>query len=199
MQSIFEEDTMIQVEVSNVFLISSGRGLMILLRSKSDPRSLPIVIGQMEAQSIILQLNRIPFPRPLTHDLFKSVMDKLDCRIIRTEIADLIEGTFYGKLILQHHGVEMEIDSRPSDAIALAMRYEAPVFVQEKVMNEAGIIIPEESEEEFNPFREGEEEPEHGLTTMEVLQRQLKQAIQDERYEDAARIRDEINKLGKSN
>jgi hypothetical protein len=126
-------------------------------------------------------------------------MDKLNCKIIRTEISDLIDGTFYGKLILQYDGGEMEIDSRPSDAIALALRYEAPVFVQEKVMNEAGIVVPEESEEEFNPFSEEEEEPEHGLTTMEVLQKQLKQAIKDERYEDAARIRDEINKLGKSN
>jgi len=110
----------------------------------------------------------------------------------------LIDGTFYGKLVLKHESGEMEIDSRPSDAIALALRYEAPVFVQEKVMDEAGIVIPEESEEEFNPFSEQEEEP-HGLTTMEVLQKQLKQAIKDERYEDAARIRDEINKLGQSN
>jgi len=93
---------------------------------------------------------------------------------------------------------EMEIDSRPSDAIALALRYEAPVFVQEKVMDEAGIVVPEESKEEFNLFSE-EEEPEHGLTTMEVLQKQLQQAIKDERYEDAAGIRDEMNKLGQSN
>ena len=170
---------------------------MILLRNKSDPRALPIVIGQMEAQSIIFQINGIPFPRPLTHDLFKSVMDKLNCRIIRSEITDLIDGTFYGKLVLTHNEGEMEIDSRPSDAIALALRYEAPVFVHEKVMNEAGIVISEESEEEFNPF--SQEEEEQGLTTIEVLQKQLQQAIKDERYEDAARIRDEINKLGKSN
>jgi hypothetical protein len=189
---------MIQVEVSNVFLISSGRGLMILLRGKDDLRALPIVIGQMEAQSIIFQLNGIPFPRPLTHDLFKSVMDKLNCKIIRTEITDLIDGTYYGKLVLQHSGGEMEIDSRPSDAIALALRYDAPVFVHDRVMNEAGIVIPEESESEFNPFGE-EEETENGLTTMEVLQKQLQQAIKEERYEDAARIRDEIKKFGQSN
>lgn len=191
---------MIQVEVSNVFLISSGRGLMILLRGRDDPRTLPIVVGQMEAQSIVFHLNGIPFPRPLTHDLFKSVLDKLNCKVVRAEITDLIDGTFYGKLVLAQDGREMEFDSRPSDAIALALRYDAPVYVQEKVMNEAGILVSEETEEDFSPLHDVEqEESEHGLTTLEVLQRQLKQAIQEERYEDAARIRDEINKLDKSN
>jgi bifunctional DNase/RNase len=190
---------MIQVKVTNVFLISEGRGLMILLRASSDDRVLPIVIGQLEAQSILFQINKIPFPRPLTHDLFKSVMDKLECNILRTEISDLIDETFYGKLIMEHGNDIMEFDSRPSDAIALAMRYDAPIFVHEKVMDKAGMVVTDETDEEFNLFTQNEDEPGHEMTTLEVLQRQLTIAIKEERYEDAARIRDEINKLDKSN
>jgi bifunctional DNase/RNase len=188
---------MIQVEVSNTFLINMGREFIILLHGIGDPRVLPIGIGQMEAQSIAIMLNKVPFPRPLTHDLLKNIMERLNCKVIRTEISDLINETFYAKLFLSHNGEEMEIDSRPSDAIAVSLRFNAPIFVHKKVMDEAGIIIPKESEAERSSFVQ--DEPARELTPLEVLQKQLQQAIDEERYEDAARIRDEIKKMNKSN
>ena len=92
----------------------------------------------------------------------------------------------------------MEVDSRPSDAIALALRFDAPIYVEEKVMDEAGVIIPEESAEEHIPTQE-EEEIDLELTPLETLQKQLKRAVEEERYEEAARIRDEIDRMAKSN
>lgn len=189
---------MIQVEVANTFLVNMGKEFIILLRSAEDKRSLPISIGQLEAQSIAIQLNQIPFPRPLTHDLFKNVLEKLDCKFIRTEICALVNETFYAKLILKMNGQKLEIDSRPSDAVAMALRFSAPIYVDEKVMDEAGVIIPDESSiEERTQEEEKEEDVE--LTPLEALKRQLKKAINEERYEDAAKIRDEIEKMTKSN
>ena len=190
---------MIQVEVANTFLVNMGKEFVILLRGSGDDRTLPISIGQLEAQSIAIQLNQIPFPRPLTHDLLKTVIDKLNCKLIRTEITDLVDETFYAKLIFQFKGEEMEVDSRPSDAIALALRSDAPIYVEEKVMDDAGVIIPEESTEEHIPAQQEEEDINLEMTPLETLQKKLKRAIDEERYEDAAKIRDEIDNIAKSN
>ncbi|NLG15940.1 MAG: hypothetical protein GX556_01260 [Fibrobacter sp.] len=190
---------MILVEVANTFLVNMGKDFVILLRGEDDKRSLPISIGQLEAQSIAIELNQIPFPRPLTHDLFKTVLLELDCKLIRIEITDLIDETFYAKLIIRKNDRELEIDSRPSDAIALALRFSSPIYVEEKVMDEAGVIITEESTIEEKPAAEEEPAEETELTPLEALQKQLKTAIQEERYEDAARIRDEIDKTARSN
>lgn len=196
---------MIHVEIVNTFLVNMGKEFVVLLRGADDERTLPISIGQLEAQSIAIVLNDIPFPRPLTHDLFKSVLINLDCKIIRTEICDLIDETFYAKLILEMNGKKIEIDSRPSDAIALSLRFNAPIYVEEKVMDEASIIIPEESaNDELSLSKEPEIESENDdldidLSPIESLQKQLKKAIQDEKYEEAAKLRDEIEKIAQSN
>ncbi len=195
---------MIHVEIVNTILVNMGKEFVVLLRSAEDERTLPISIGQLEAQSIAIVLNDISFPRPLTHDLFKSVLISLDCKLLRIEICDLIDETFYAKLILEKDGKKIEIDSRPSDAIALALRLDAPIYVAEKVMDEAGIIIPEEQEtDEVSEFdqdsSEEEEEDEKNLSPLEALQKRLKKAIQDEKYEEAAKLRDEIEKIAQSN
>ncbi len=189
---------MIHVEVANTFLVNMGKEFVILLKGEQDDRTLPISIGQLEAQSIAIQLNQIPFPRPLTHDLFKNLLELLDCKFVRTEICDLADETFYARLVLERDGKKMEMDSRPSDAIALALRFSAPIYVEEKVMDEAGVILPEESSLEEQPQEKLEEEI-ADLTPLEALQRQLKRAIEEERYEDAAALRDEIEKQAKSN
>ncbi|NLP01512.1 MAG: bifunctional nuclease family protein [Fibrobacter sp.] len=190
---------MILVEVANTFLVNMGKDFVILLKGHGDERSLPISIGQLEAQSIAIQLNQIPFPRPLTHDLFKNVLMELDCKLLRIEITELVDETFYAKLIIRKGNQELEIDSRPSDAIALALRFSAPIYVGEKVMDEAGVIISEESSIEEKPGVEEEIDEDQDLTPLEALQKQLKAAIEEERYEDAARLKDEIDKLAKSN
>ena len=185
---------MIRVDIVNVFLTQKGDEFIILLRGSHDERTLPISIGQIEAQSIAIQLYHVSFPRPLTHDLFKSVLERLEWKVTKVVICDLIDSTFYARLFLEKGGETIEIDSRPSDALALALRFSAPIFVEEKVLEEAGVILPKEilGKEEKN-----ETQPE--LSPPESLKQQLTKAIQEERYEDAARLRDEINKLTKSN
>ncbi len=187
----------------NTFLVNMGKEFVVLLRGAEDERTLPISIGQLEAQSIAIVLNDIPFPRPLTHDLFKSVLTSLDCKLLRMEICDLVDETFYARLILEKDGKTIEIDSRPSDAIALSLRFNAPIFVAEKVMDEASIIIPEESETDESLVEQtdsdSEEENNQELSPLESLQKRLNKAIQDERYEEAAKLRDEIEKIAQSN
>jgi len=195
---------MIHVEIVNTFLVNMGKEFVVLLRGANDERTLPISIGQLEAQSIAIVLNDIPFPRPLTHDLLKSVLTSLDCKLLHIEICDLIDETFYARLVLEKEGKKIEIDSRPSDAIALSLRFNAPIYVAEKVMDEASIIIPEESEtDEVSEFEqnssEEDEEEEKNLSPLEALQKKLKKAIQDEKYEEAAKLRDEIEKIAQSN
>ncbi len=195
---------MIHVEIVNTFLVNMGKEFVVLLRGAEDERTLPISIGQLEAQSIAIVLNEIPFPRPLTHDLFKSALTTLGCKFLRMEICDLIDETFYARLVLEKEGKKIEIDSRPSDAIALSLRFNAPIYVAEKVMDEASIIIPEESEvDELPEFEQNSSEEDVGddknLSPMEALQKRLKKAIKDERYEEAAKLRDEIEKIAQSN
>lgn len=195
---------MIHVKIVNTFLVNMGKEFVVLLRAAQDERTLPISIGQLEAQSIAIVLNDIPFPRPLTHDLFKSVLTRLNCKFLRMEICDLIDETFYAKLILEKDGKKIEIDSRPSDAIAISLRFNAPIYVAEKVMDEASIIIPEQSETEeasdYNQSSSEEEiEEEQNLSPLEALQKKLKKAIREEKYEEAAKLRDEIEKIAQSN
>lgn len=193
---------MILVEVANTFLVNMGKEFVILLRSSDDERSLPISIGQLEAQSIAITLNQVPFPRPLTHDLLKSVLADLGCTLVSAIINDLADETFYAKLLFKSNGKTIEADSRPSDAIALALRYAAPIYVEDKVMEAAGVILHEESEktEKNHPENNIEQSnSELNLSPLESLQSQLQKAISEERYEDAAEIRDEIDNMTNSN
>ncbi len=192
---------MIRVEVVNTFLVNMGKEFVILLRGTDDKRTLPISIGQLEAQSIALQLNNISFPRPLTHDLFKNVIAEMDGKVLRTEISALKDETFYARLFIEMCGKTISIDARPSDAIAMALRFSAPIFVEESVMDEAGVIIPEDQENIMDVGEEPTEErdTQHEPTQIEILHKKLEKAVAEERYEDAARIRDEIKKLTASN
>jgi uncharacterized protein len=193
---------MILVEVANTFLVNMGKEFVILLRSSDDDRTLPISIGQLEAQSIAITLNQVPFPRPLTHDLFKAVITDLDCKLTSVVINDLADETFYAKLLFVRKGKMIEADSRPSDAIALALRFSAPIYVEDKVMDAAGVIMDDQEDamEKTHPENNIEQQDlELDMLPVESLQKQLQKAISEERYEDAAEIRDEIDKMTKSN
>lgn len=130
---------MISVTVDQLFL--SNMGFAILLKSVEDDRSLPIMIGAAEAQAIALCINNVEVPRPLTHDLFKNVLDSLGCNMQRVEVCDLKSGTFFARLILDYGGTELVMDSRPSDAIALALRFDAPILIESAVMDKAGTRV----------------------------------------------------------
>lgn len=188
---------MIRVQVNQI--VMSNVGFAVLLKGIDDERTLPIVIGAAEAQSIALCLNKVNVPRPLTHDLMRNVLNSLECSLVRMEVCDLKEGTFYAKLILNNRGTEMLVDSRPSDAIALALRFGAAVYVNESVMQEAGRVFDESDLGGDQPASETAERHEkQKLTHVEILEKKLAKAVTDERYEDAATLRDEIQQLNEA-
>lgn len=199
---------MIPARVDQLFL--SNAGFVVLLKGQDDERSLPIFIGAVEAQSIAIWLNKIEVPRPLTHDLLKSILDRLTCRLLRIEVCDLREGTFFARLVMETDRGQIEMDARPSDAIALALRVGADIFVDESVMDRAGRVFEEDETEQAlagvpldgRPVEEVEEGGEANtriaLTPLEILERDLEKAVADERYEDAARLRDEILQIKSS-
>ena len=168
---------------------ASGGAYALILKEINGTRRLPIIIGAFEAQSIALEMEGIKPPRPLTHDLMKNIIDSLGTELREITISELRDGTFYAKLGLD----SQEIDARPSDAIALAVRYGAPIFVSEKVMEEAGFLP--DNEEPESPDAAVPKKAEGKLSKLEELTAQLKEAIEREEYERAAKLRDEIRKL----
>ena len=175
---------------------SSGGAYALILKEVNGARRLPIIIGAFEAQSIALEMEGIKPPRPLTHDLMKAIIDTLGGGLNDVFINELRDGTFYAKLSVD----SQEIDSRPSDAIALAVRFGVPIFVADKVMEEAGFVPESEDAEKITPpvtgSKEGEKEkPKQKPSKLEQLQHQLAEAIVKEEYEKAAKLRDEIQKL----
>ena len=180
---------------------SSGSYALILQES-GGMRRLSILIGADLAQAIALELETIKPPRPITHDLMKSVLDALGVNLVEVIISDLRDGTFYASL--KFDATPAEIDARPSDAIALAIRCGAPIYVAESVLTEAGVLPQDEEESEEEEEENYEEslqpaqppEPERPKTLREVLQGKLEEAVRQEDYERAAQIRDDIERLG---
>lgn len=178
---------------------STGGAYAILLKEFEGNRRLPIIIGAFEAQAIALEIEGIKPPRPLTHDLLKQLTDNLGAAIIEIVVDELRENTFYAKVILEASGLVQEIDARPSDAIALAVRAEAPIFVANSVM-EAAAFVPSDEDEtievsSMNTESEKGNQPKTKEAKLAVLHDKLREAIESEEYERAAKIRDDIKKL----
>lgn len=180
-----------------------GGGYALILKEIGGDRRLPIIIGSFEAQHIALELEGIKPPRPLTHDLIKNIIELLGFSISHVYINELRDGTFFAKIKLDVGSID-EIDSRPSDAIALALKFAVPIYVNEDVMNEVAFIPDKEGDEEGTEeelFKQPEttlqsDEPVDPFTRkLGKLQTDLKTAIDSEDYEKAASIRDEIKKL----
>ncbi|NTU58170.1 MAG: hypothetical protein HGB00_04520 [Chlorobiaceae bacterium] len=175
----------------------------LILYEVEGKRKLPIIIGGFEAQAIALKLENIKPPRPFTHDLFKHIADAFSLQVNEVYIDELHNETFYAKVICEMGGVVHEIDARPSDAIAIAVRFNAPIFVSEEIMNEAGIVEEQQKEDEESALAEEiAEQPEPAEPVSvesleEELNSKLEDAINREDYEEAARIRDEISRLKK--
>ncbi len=185
---------MLQTQVEQIVL--SNMGFVVLLRGADDERTLPIFIGAAEAQAIALEVNNVKVPRPLTHDLLKNIMDCMECRLQRVDITKLEEGTFYADLVVHHDNVDFQIDTRPSDAIALALRFGCPIMVAPEVMEEAGQIIKTPSDNSaVDHSKPQATATDQRLHHIEILQQSLDSAVKEERYEDAARLRDKIEHL----
>jgi bifunctional DNase/RNase len=191
------------VDILGLSPSSSSPGAYALILKETDgERRLPIIIGQFEAQAIALELEGIKPPRPLTHDLVKNVIDSLGITLSDVIINELREGTFYAKLNVEGNSSTHEIDARPSDAIAVAIRFGVPIYVAEAVMAEASGVpeieeTEETSEEETRPpSSKKPQSPAYTKETkMEQLQKELKDAVSREDYEKAAKLRDEIRRL----
>lgn len=178
---------------------SSGAYAMILAEVEGN-RRLPIVIGGVEAQAIAIELEKMTPSRPLTHDLFRSLAHGFDIDIEQVLIYNLVEGIFFSKLIASMGGRTAEIDARTSDAVAIAVRFNCPIFCEEFILDQAGISSDEgglssEDADEIEEELEGIINDEENFgTSVEELQKQLDTALEREDYEKASKIRDEINK-----
>jgi len=176
---------------------TGGGAFALILRELNGNRRLPIIIGAHEAQAIAIELENLKPPRPLTHDLIKSIIEALGATISEIVITELKEGTFYSKIFLETITGTIEVDSRPSDAIAIAVRMGAPIYVDSSIMTEASFEV-ESEEEEKDPVSKTQPKDNEKLSKEEMLKKlteQLEESIKNENYEIAAKIRDEINKL----
>jgi bifunctional DNase/RNase len=179
----------------------------LLLAEEGGERKLPIVIGGFEAQSIAIALEKaVSPPRPLTHDLFKNVLGTFHVTILEVVIHKIKDGVFFASIIADNNGQQEVIDARPSDAVALAVRFKCPIYTTEDVLNQAGLILDEEQSSKPNvmstqetdepPVEAERNEPASPLhkATLKELNAMMKKAVASEDYELAARIRDEIDK-----
>ena len=173
---------------------SSGGAYALVLGEVGGNRRLPIIIGAFEAQAIALELEKIQPPRPMTHDLLRDTLEAVGAEVMDVVIDELREGTFFAKIRYVHEGDEGQLDSRPSDAVALAVRVDAPIYVAPTVMEEAGIPTEEEG---AGALASAETEPqeEAPMTQLEKMEHQLEAAIEAEDSEKAAQLRDEIQRL----
>jgi uncharacterized protein len=178
----------------------SGAYALVLAES-GGKRRLPIIIGGFEAQAIAIELEKMTPTRPLTHDLFKSFATSFDIEVKEVVIYNLVEGIFFSKLICEKDGVITEIDARTSDAIAIGVRFNCPVYTFESILSSAGILLDEGTvDSELGDFGDTEDtedaevevKPEEA--SLEELESQLATAIENEDYELASKLRDLINK-----
>jgi bifunctional DNase/RNase len=185
----------------------SGAYALILNESKGK-RRLPIIIGGFEAQAIAIEMENMKPSRPLTHDLFKNFADTFEIQLKEVIVYNLVEGIFYAKLICSRDNNEVEIDARTSDAIALAVRFNCPIYTYEFILNSAGIIMEEEAAKESGPGVTAEakkelkaspkEEEDIKKKSVEELKELLQKVLDHEDYERASKIRDELNRRKKS-
>ncbi|MEM8559999.1 MAG: bifunctional nuclease domain-containing protein [Bacteroidota bacterium] len=180
---------------------SSGGAYALVLGEVNGNRRLPIIIGAFEAQAIALELEKIQPPRPMTHDLLRDLFDALDAEVTDVIVDDLREGTFFAKIRYEFEGEESQLDARPSDAVALAVRTDAPIFVMASVLDEAGIPADDENVSAFasSDEAEAEERPSRKVSPLDAMKERLQKAIDTEDYETAAQLRDEIERLKSEN
>jgi bifunctional DNase/RNase len=172
----------------------TDQGNAVLVKPLGSEFAVPIFIGQLEAHSILIGLGSVLMPRPLTHDLILSLIERMDALLEKVEITDLKEGTFYSRIILRQGERGIIIDSRPSDALSLAARVKCPIYISEAIVVEAGVpvkfVCEESSQEEAGP----------NLRELEIgrLKTELARALETENYEEAVRLRDRLRELGQN-
>ncbi len=174
----------------------------LVLAEENGERRIPIIIGPVEAQAIAIQLEGLTPPRPLTHDLIKNIAHAFNVALLEVTIYKLEEGIFYSELLCEMDGKEIRIDSRTSDAVALALRFKCPIYTSEEILRKAGIVL--EIDDKNSPVRsfvedeiESSGRSSYSQYTLKELDEMLNEAIQNEDYEKASIVRDELNKRKK--
>lgn len=181
--------------------LTQSQNYAVVLGEQTGNRRLPIVIGGYEAQAIAVAMERMMPSRPLTHDLLKNVLMVYDIELKEVIINNLIDGIFYAQLVCEQDGETIEIDSRTSDALAMAVRYNCPIFTYEFILESAGILLDEDGEPTTEsasktPSKRRAEKPENAIKSLPLqeLEEMLEEVLEKEDYERAAEIRDEINR-----
>lgn len=195
----------IKLEILGLSSSQSQTGSFALVLGETEGnRRLPIIIGMFEAQAIAIEIEKIVPNRPMTHDLFKSFANNFHFTVEEIIISDLKEGVFFGKIVCSDGLKKTEIDARPSDAIAIGLRFDSPIYTYENILAEAGIVLTDESEEEKTEPKVEKAKVKKESTSskkddfknysVDRLNEMLKDAIDKEDYERAAKIRDELSK-----
>ena len=183
---------MFKIRIFDISLTKAG--FVLFLSENEEGPILPIVIGISEAQSITMALNKIDPERPLSHDLFKTIMGNFQASVVKVIISKYENSTFFADLYLNTNDGTLILDSRPSDAIALAIRYNAPIYVHKEIMDEAGVDSSYVKQETGTPINHSEIEL-TPISEVNILENRLKDAVTQEKYEEAALIRDQLDKL----
>ena len=178
--------------------VTQSHNYAVVLGERRGQRRLPIVIGSFEAQAIAVAMERMVPNRPLTHDLFKNTLDTFDIQLREVVINNLLDGIFYARLVCVKNGEVFEIDSRTSDAIAMAVRFECPIFTYDFILEAAGVVL-EDQDEDSAAGTEPSQIPGSGTGSLETLsadalQRKLQEVLESEDYDMAARVRDELKR-----
>lgn len=190
----------VKLEIVGLSYSQTQSGAYALVLSEVEGnRRLPIIIGGFEAQAIAIELENMTPTRPLTHDLFKNFALEFEIKVKEVIIYNLVEGIFYSKLICEQNGVEKEVDARTSDAIALGVRFKCPVYTYETILGSAGIKLEDgedlEPPVEVDPIEKKESKKgDLSKLTIKELEEKLEGAVENEDYELASKLRDEINK-----
>ena len=172
---------------------ATNNAFALILKEIEGDRRLPIIIGAYEAQAIVIELDGITPPRPMTHDLFKNLIDVMDLSLTEVNITELQDGTFYANLYFENG--DIEIDARPSDAIAIAIRMQVPIYVSSDILDEVGVSGAEEDAQiKTNTQKNPKAKKSEVLTNIDKIKVKLDNAINNEDYELAAQLRDEMNK-----
>lgn len=183
---------------------ASNNAYALILKEVDGDRRLPIIIGAFEAQAIALEMEGVLPPRPMTHDLIKNMITQFGTNLSEVYINDMVDGTFYARLVFDSHG--FELDARPSDAIAIAVRCAAPIYVASDILDETGMIpqgddtgnIDQFEEDDDMQFQKKEQKSPSSTkpkSRIDIVQIELEKAIKDENYEKAANLRDELKRL----
>lgn len=181
--------------------VTQSHNYAVVLGEILGSRRLPIVIGGFEAQAIAVAMEKMSPNRPLTHDLFKNTLETFDIELKEVVISNLLDGIFYAKLVCLRAGEFFEIDSRTSDAIAMAVRFDCPIFTYEFIMEQAGVVLDDADEEKISKTsavttkKDAGDAPLHSYS-VEDLNKLLEEVLKNEDYERAAEIRDELKSRG---